>query len=122
MEFDQAVDREKEIQFQEVSSEALEELGWKPYERTDGHVFTILIPQVLDANRAFEMSYVFAKHQMKDKNGEVISTVTHIDRLYKAKEPRIEVMLTEFDPKIGHQPTIVLKKSLAETQASKIGF
>lgn len=111
MEFETAVERERETQYQEVAGETLKKLGWKLFKRTDGHVFTILVPQVLDANEAFERGHVFAKHQMRAINGRELLSGAHIDHLTQGKLQKTEIMSTEYNPSIGHTGYIVLEKA-----------
>jgi hypothetical protein len=102
-------EREKETEYVEVSEEVLEEIGWKYYQRTDGHVFTILIPQILDPKRSFERGFVYAKHQMKSMSGELLPGV-HRDHLIKEGIQDRETMNTEYDPQIDHTDYTVLEK------------
>ena len=105
-----AVEHERETQYQEVSPEVLEEYGWKYFKRTDGHVFTVLVPQGTDVDAAFERDFVFARHQLRAINGRELLPGFHIDHLIKGKIQKKEIMDTEYRPQIGHPGYIVLEK------------
>ena len=110
-----AVENEIEVQYQVVSEEVLAELGWKHFKRTDGHVFTVLVPQAISPETAFDRGIVFVKHQMKAVNGREILPGMHINHLIKTdyKSGKLvgeQKMCTEYNPQIGHPTYIVLEK------------
>jgi hypothetical protein len=107
-----ATEREKEIQWQEVSKEELAECGWKHVERTDGHVFTILVRQGIEFNQAISQGRgICARHQMKEVSGRELLPGSHIDSLRKdsfgGRGP--DILVTNYDPSIGHHGYTVLE-------------
>lgn len=107
-----AVEREKEIQWQEVPEEELSECGWKYVERTDGHVFTILVRQGTEFNRAISLGRgICARHQMKAVSGRELLPGSHIDSLRKDRfgGSGPDILVTNYDPSIGHHDFIVLE-------------
>jgi len=103
---------EIEKQFQEIAPEVLAEHGWQYYKRVDGHVFTVVVTQGTNLERAFaEGRGIYAKHQMKAANGRELLPGAHIEIIAKGKIQRKEIMCTTYDPSIGHPDFIVLTKT-----------
>ncbi|HJY98234.1 MAG TPA: hypothetical protein VJ227_00800 [Patescibacteria group bacterium] len=108
------VEHEKEKVYQEVSEEVLKELGWKYFEGNREHKFTVLIPQTVSPEAAFDRGFVFAKHQMRAANGRDILPGKHIDHLinykFEAEELRgEEAMVTGRNPQFGCNYVVLLK-------------
>ncbi len=105
------IETEREVQFLEVSKEELSRHGWKLCRRRDGHVFTVMVIQGTNLERAFsEGRGIYARHQLKSAQGDLLP-VSHLDLLYKGKLQEQEIMSTAYDPSIGHYDFVVLKRT-----------
>lgn len=106
----EVVEQERETQYLEVDSEVLSKYGWKLYPRTDGHVFTVLVEQGTDLEKAFFLGQgIYARHQLKDVSGVLRKNANkHLDCLAKERLKYKETMSTQYNPSIGHSSFLVL--------------
>ncbi|MBI3396912.1 hypothetical protein HY045_00385 [Candidatus Woesebacteria bacterium] len=94
--------------YQKIESEELAKHGWGLYPRTDGHRFSIFIYQVSNLAQSLETGKkLLARHELKSVTGRFVLD-RHFDLIRPSKLGNKKVMVTNYDPAIGHDPFVVL--------------